>query len=188
VERAVDGDNITLCQHLLEVLDTTAANLFLLLGREGLVVEVQKLLALEGLETTEHTLTNTANGDGTDNLVLEIVLVLGDLGDVPLTLSNLLVGGDEVADESEDGHDDMLSDRDNVGASDLGDGDTAVGLVGRIEVDVIGTDTSSDGNLQLLGLSKTLCCEVTWVETEALLAHVTACGSLARRGTCCGAL
>jgi hypothetical protein len=167
VEWAVDGDNVTLCQHLLEVLDPAAANLLLLLGRQGLVVEVQKLLALEGLETAEHTLTNTANSDGTDNLVLEVVLVLGDLSNVPLTLGDLLVGGDEVADKSEDGHDDVLCDGDNVGASDFGNGDTTVGLVGGIEVDVIRSNTSSDGNLKLLSLSKTLCGKVTGVETVA---------------------
>jgi hypothetical protein len=165
VERAVDGDNIALSQHLLEVLDTAAANLLLLLRRQGLVVEVEELLAVEGLETAEHTLTDAADGDGTDNLVLEIVLVLGDLGDVPLALGDLLVGGDEVADEGQDGHDNVLGDGDDVGASDLGDGDTAVGLVGGIEVDVVRSDTSSDSELQVLSLSQTLCGEVTGVET-----------------------
>ena len=165
MERAVDGDNVTLCEHLLEVLDATAANLLLDLRAQGLVVEVEELLAVEGLETAEDTLTDTADSDGTDDLVLEVVLVLGDLSDVPVTTGDLLVGRDEVADEGEDGHDDVLSDGDDVGASDLGDGDTAVGLVGSIEVDVVGTDTSSDGELEVLGLSKTLCCEVTGVET-----------------------
>ena len=164
MERAVDGDNIALGEHLLEVLDATAANLLLDLRAQGLVVEVEELLAVEGLETAEDTLTDAANSDGTDNLVLEVVLVLGNLGDVPVTTCNLLVGGDKVTDEEEDGHDDVLSDRDNVGTSDLSDGDTAVGLVGSIEIDVVGSDTSSDRKLQVLGLSKTLCCEVTGVE------------------------
>ena len=165
MKRAVDGDDIALCEHLLEVLDATAANLLLDLRAQGLVVEVEELLAVEGLETAEDTLTDTADSDGTDDLVLEVVLVLGDLSDVPVTTGDLLVGRDEVADEGEDGHNDVLSDGDDVGASDLGDGDTAVGLVGSIEVDVVGTDTSSDGELEVLGLSKTLCCEVTGVET-----------------------
>ena len=165
MERAVDGDNIALCEHLLKVLDATAANLLLDLRAQGLVVEVEELLAVEGLETAKDTLTNTANSDGTDNLVLEVVLVLSDLSDVPVTTGDLLVGRDEVADEGEDGHDDVLSDGDDVGTSDLSDGDTAVGLVGSIEIDVVGTDTSSDGELEVLGLSKALCCEVTGVET-----------------------
>ena len=165
MERAVDGDDIALCEHLLEILDATAANLLLDLRAQGLVVEVEELLAVEGLETAEDTLTDTADSDGTDDLVLEVVLVLGDLSDVPVTTGDLLVGRDEVADEGEDGHNDVLSDGDDVGASDLSDGYTAVGLVGSIEVDVVGTDTSSDGELEVLGLSKTLRCEVTGVET-----------------------
>lgn len=178
MERAVDGDNIALSQHLLEVLNTTAANLLLLLGGQRLVVEVEELLAVEGLETAEHTLTDTANSDGTDNLVLEIVLVLGDLSDVPLTLGDLLVGGDEVADEGQDGHDDVLGDGDDVGASNLGDGDTAVGFVRGIEVDVVRSNTSSNGKLQVLSLGQTLGGKVTWVETvdRDLLADVRSDG------------
>jgi hypothetical protein len=61
----------------------------------------------------------------------------------------------------------VLGNRDNVGASDFGHGDTTVGLVGSIEVDVVGSNTSSDGNLQVLGLSKTLLGEVTRMETVA---------------------
>jgi hypothetical protein len=66
----------------------------------------------------------------------------------------------------------VLGDRHDVGARDLGDGDAAVGLVRGIEVDVVGTNTSSDGNLQVLGLCKTLCGEVTGVESGAASAHV----------------
>jgi len=164
VERAVDSDNVTLSEHLLEAIDTAAANLLLDLGAEGLVVVVEQLLAVEGLQTAKNTLTDTADSDGTDNLALEVVLVLGDSSDVPLTIADLVVGGDEVADQGQDGHDNVLSDGDDVGASDLGDGDTAVGLVGSVQVDVVGTDTSGDGDLQLLGLGEALSGEVTGVE------------------------
>ena len=164
VERAVDGDNVTLSEHLLEVLDTAAADLLLSLGGEWLVVVVEQLLAVEGLQTAQDTLTNTADGDGTDNLALEVVLVLGDSGDVPITVADLVVGGDEVADQGEDSHDNVLGDGDDVGAGDLGDGDTAVGLVGSVQVNVVGTDTGSDGELQLLGLGEALSGEVTGVE------------------------
>jgi len=164
VERAVDGDNVTLCEHLLEVLDTTAANLLLLLSAEGLVVEVKKLLAVEGLQTAEDTLADTANGNGTDNLALEIELVLGGLGDVPVTTGDLLASGTEVADESEDGHDDVFGDGDDVGASDLGDGDATVGLVSLVEVDVVRTNTSGDGDLEVLALLQAVGGEVTGVE------------------------
>ena len=162
---AVDGDNIALGEHLLEVLDTTAANLLLGLWAQRLVVKVEELLAVESLQSAEDTLSDTADGDGTDGLALEIVLVLGHGGDVPVTPGNLLVGRDEVADEDEHGHDDMLGDGNDVGASDFGDGDTAVGLVGGVKVDVVGSNTGSDGDLELLGLGQTLSGEVTWVET-----------------------
>lgn len=114
MERAVDGDNVALSEHVLELVDTTAANLGLLLGRQGLVVEVEEFLAVECLQSAEDTLTDTANGDGTDDLVLEIVLVLCDGGDVPVTLGDHLVGGSVVADEDEHGHDDVLGDGNNV--------------------------------------------------------------------------
>ena len=173
VERAVDGDNVTLSEHLLERLDAAAANLLLLLSAEGLVVEVEELLAVEGLQAAEDTLADTANGNGTDNLALEVELVLGGFGNVPVTTGDLLASRAEVADESEDGHDDVLSDRHDVGASDLSNSDTTVGLVRGIEINVVGTDTSSDGNLQVLRLSQTLLCKVTGVESEAWLARVT---------------
>lgn len=166
MERCVDGDDVTLSEHLLEVLDTPAANLLLLLGGERLVVVVEELLAVEWLQAAQDTLTNTANSDGTDDLVLEVVLILGDLSNVPVTASDLLVGRDEVADEGKDGHDDVLSDGDDVGASDLSDGDTAVGLVGSVQVDVVGANTSGDSDLEVLALGKALGGEVTWVETE----------------------
>ena len=129
-----------------------------------MVVEVQKLLAVEWLETSQDTLTDTSNGNGTDDLALEIELVLGRSSDVPLTTLDLLVCGDEVADEDEDGHDHVLGDGDDVGAGDFCNGDAAIGRVRSVEVDVIGTDTSSDGKLELLGLCETFGGKVTWVE------------------------
>lgn len=164
VQRAVDGDNVALGEHLLEGVDAAAANLGLDLGLEALVVKVQQLLASERLEAAQDTLTDAADGDGADNLALEVVLLLGDGGDVPLAAGDLLVGGHEVAEEDEDGHDDVLGDGDDVGAGDLGDGDAAVGLVGGDQVDVVGADTSGDGDLEVLGLGQTLSGQVTGVE------------------------
>lgn len=167
MERAVDGDDVTLGQHLLQAVDSAAANLLFHLLGEGLVVEVEQLLAVKGLQSAQDTLTNTANGDGAHDLVLKIVLVLGDLGDVPVTALDHLVRGHKVADEGQDGHEDVLGDRHDVGAGDLGDGDAAIGLVGGVEVDVVGTNTSGDGNLELLGLGQTLSGEVAGVEAGA---------------------
>jgi hypothetical protein len=164
VQGAVDGDNVALGDELLEGVNTAGANLLLRLSRERLVVVVEELLTAEGLKTAEDTLANAANSDGTDNLALEIELLLGGVGDIPLTTLDLLVGRDEVADEDEDGHDDVLSDGDDVGASDLGDSDAAIGRVGGVEVDVVRTDTSSDGNLEVLGLGQTLSVQVAGVE------------------------
>jgi hypothetical protein len=131
-----------------------------------LVIIVQKLLAVEWLETSQDTLSDTANSDGTDNLALKIELVLGSGSNIPLTSLDLLVCRNEVADKDEDGHDNVFSDGNNIGASDFGDGDTPISLVGSVQVDVIRSNTSSDGNLELLGLGKTLSVEVAWVEAR----------------------
>lgn len=165
VQRAVDGDDIALSKHLLEVLDASAANLLLLLRRKRLVVKVQQLLAVEWLEAAEDALSDTANGNGADDLVLQVILVLCNGGDVPVTGGDLLVRRDEVADEGEDGHDDVLSDGDDIGARDFGDGDAAIGLVRRVEVDVVGADACRDGELQVLCLGEALCGEVAGVES-----------------------
>lgn len=62
----------------------------------------------------------------------------------------------------------MLGDRDDVGASDLSDGDTAVDLVGDVQVDVVRTNTGGDGKLEVLGLPETLLGQVARVETARL--------------------
>jgi hypothetical protein len=64
----------------------------------------------------------------------------------------------------------VLGDGDDVGAGNLGDGYTTVGLVGGIQVDVVRADTSGDGELELLGLGQALGSEVTGVEAACLLA------------------
>jgi hypothetical protein len=48
VERTVDSNDIGLTEHLLERLDSATANLLLCLGIEGLVIEIEKFLAVEG--------------------------------------------------------------------------------------------------------------------------------------------
>lgn len=175
MQGAVDGDDVTLSKHLLEVLDATGANFLLNLGVEGLVVVVEELLAAEGLQTAEDTLTNTTDGNGTDDLALEVELVLGDGGNVPLAVADHLVGGNEVADEVENGHDNVLGNGDNVAAGDLGDSDTTVGLVGGVEVDVVRANTSSDSDLKVLGLGQTLLGEVTGVETTLSVQSTSQC-------------
>jgi hypothetical protein len=49
----------------------------------------------------------------------------------------------------------VFGDGDDVGARDFSDSDTAIGLVGGIEVDVVGTDTCGDGDLEFLCFGET---------------------------------
>ena len=63
----------------------------------------------------------------------------------------------------------MFGDGDNIGASYFGDGDTAIGFVGGVKVDMVGSDTCCDGNLELLCFGETFRSEVSWVETLLLL-------------------
>ena len=166
MQRTVDGNNITLSQHLFKTVHSSAADLFFDLRLEWLVVVVEELLAFECFQSSEHTLTNTANSNGTNDLVFQIEFILGNCSDVPLAALNLLVSRYKVSDKGEDSHDDMLGNRHNVGSSDFGDSDTTVCLVGGIKVNVVGTDTGGDGDLELLGLGQSLCGQVTWVETS----------------------
>lgn len=67
----------------------------------------------------EYSVTNSTSTESSDDLVLEVVGVSSDGGDVPVSSHDLLVGGNEVSDEKEDGHDDVLGDGDDVGSSDF---------------------------------------------------------------------
>ena len=164
MKRSVNGNNITLSKHILQLVNTTAANLLLNLRLKRLVVVVQKLLAVERLQTAQHTLTNTANGNGTNDLILEVELVLGNRRNIPLATANLLVCRDKVADQGEDGHDNMLGDGDDIGPGDLGHGNATVGLVGSVQVDMVRANTGSDGELQVLSFGQALGGQVTGVE------------------------
>jgi hypothetical protein len=57
----------------------------------------------------------------------------------------------KVPDEQEDRHHNVLSDRDDIGTRDLQNLDTA--LHSSVEVDVVGTNTSGNTELEFLGLS-----------------------------------
>jgi len=72
----------------------------------------------------------------------------------------------------------MFGDGDNVGPGNFGDGDTTISLVGGVKVDVIGSDTRCDSNLELLGFGETLCGEVTWVESFVVVSCITWIGNL----------
>lgn len=149
---AIDGDDIALPKHLLKVCYTATADFLLLFWGKGLVVVVEKLLAVEGLEAAKNTLANASDGDSSDHLALEVKLVFGRLCNIPPSLLDHLVGRDEIPNEDQDGHDDVLGYGHDVRTSNLGDGDAAIGLVGGIQVDMIRANAGGDGKLELLGL------------------------------------
>ena len=164
VEGTVNGNNVTLGHHVGKVLDTAAADLLLDLRAQCLVVVVEKLLAVEGLQAAKDTLANTANTDSSHHLVLKVEFVLRDSSNIPLAIADLVMGGDEVANQGQNRHHNMLGHGNHVGAGHLSHGDTTVGLVGSIEVDVVGANTGGDGKLQLLGLGEALRSEISGVE------------------------
>ena len=168
MERAVDSDNVTLAKHFLEIHDATATNFLLLFRRKGLVIVVEKFLAIEWLQAAQNTLANSADGYSTDNLSFKVELTLGCLGDIPSALLNHLMGRDEVSDQDEDSHNDMLCNRHNIGPCDLCYRDTAVGLVSSVEVDMVRTDPSRDGKLELLSLGQALCSKISGVEARKM--------------------
>jgi len=165
MQRAVNGNDITLGDHFLQGINASTTNLLLDLGLQRLVVEIQQLLTIKWLQSPQYTLTNSSYSNSSYNLAFEIKLVLGSGSDVPFTGLDLFMCGDEVTDEDEDGHNDVLGNGDNIGACYFGNGDTSIGLVGCVQVDVIGADSSCDGDLELLGLGETFGGEVTGVET-----------------------
>lgn len=166
MQRAIDGNNIALPQHFLKTLHTSASDLFFDFWFEGLIVEVEQLLAIKRLQSSQDALSDTANGDGPDDFVLEIILALCDSCNVPVSRRDLLVGWDEVANEDEDGHEDVLGDGDNVGARDFGNGDSAVGLVGSVKVNMVRSDARGHGELEILGFGETLGGQVTRMEAR----------------------
>src|SRR3546814_10763670 len=78
---------------------------------------------------------------------LDIVGTRHAIGDVPAALADPVVGRDVIADEAEDHHHDMLGNADRVAEGDLGHRDA--GLDRRVEIDMVGTDTSSERELEL---------------------------------------
>ena len=161
IERAVDGEHVELGKEVLEIFATDSAGVLLEL-LVTLVVVVGELGAVEGLQSLENARANTSGAKGTNDLTFKVVGLTSYLSNVPVTFEVLSIGGNKVADENEDGHNDVLSDRDDVGASDLVDRNVL--LVGDIEIDVVGTDTGSDTTLEVLSGLEHLGGQVTRVE------------------------
>jgi hypothetical protein len=162
VQRAIDGHDITQREHLLQRLNSSATNLLFDVGRHGLVVVVEHFHGVEGLASLEDTLADSAATNGTDDLTLEIVGVLGDSSNIPAARDDLLVGGDKVSDQNEHSHDNMLSDGLDIRTSDFQNSD--ISSVGSIEINVVRAHTGSDADLELLGLVDSLLVDVARVE------------------------
>lgn len=130
--------------------------------REVGIVEPQKLLAVKALQSLQDPVPDSAAADGADHLAFEVESVASNLGNVPVIGDDLLVGGDLVSDQCQDGHDDMLGDTDDVGAGNFGDGNLV--LVGRIQIDMITANAGSDAKLELRGLLDQVGREIARVE------------------------
>jgi len=162
VKRAVDGNDIALRDKLLEVLDAAGIHSLGSGSGEGSIVVVEELLGVEGLEALENAVADTTSTDGADNLALEIKGVASNIRDLPVAALDHLVGGDKVADEEEDAHDDVLCNGGDVGAGHFQDLDSAVDS--SVEIDVVRADTCGDADLEVLGLVDELLGEVARVE------------------------
>lgn len=181
VERGVDGNDVALGNEVLQVFDTTSTDGLGSSFRESGVVVVNELLGAEGQHTLENAVANTASTDGTDDLspgnvsiccsqkdeatayfALQIECISGDFRHLPVTTCGHLVSGDEVSDEEQHVHDDVLGDGGNVGSGDLEDLDLAVD--GGFQVNMVGADTSGDADLEVLGPLEEVGGEVSGME------------------------
>ena len=167
MQRTVDRDYITLSQHLFQVIYTSASNFFLNLRLERLVVKVQQLLAVKWLESSQHAFADTPDSDCAHDLVLEIVFVLCNGGDIPVSTRNLLMSWNKVANEGEDGHENMLCHGYDIGTSDFSNRDATVGFVPGIKVNVVGSNAGSNGKFELLSFSESFGGQVPWVEANS---------------------
>lgn len=141
----VDRNNIALGKHFLKSVYTAASDLLLHSRRQWLVVIVQQLLAVKRLQSSQNALANPAHANGANDLMLNVVLVLRHRSYVPFSARNLLVCGHKVADEDKDSHEDMLGDGNDIASRHFGNGDAAVCLVGRVQVDMVRPNTGRDG-------------------------------------------
>jgi hypothetical protein len=83
---------------------------------EGEKGRTEELLAIERLEPLKDAITNTASSKGSDDLAFEVIRGFRNGSDFPSARNNLPMRGNEITDEEEDRHDDVLSDRDDVAA------------------------------------------------------------------------
>lgn len=104
MKRAVDGDDITLRDHVLKFLHSSSLDSLGRLSREASVIEPQKLLAIEGLQSLQDSVPDSTTAYGTDNLTLEVKGITSNFGNVPVVGLDLLVSWNKVANQKQDGH------------------------------------------------------------------------------------
>ena len=118
------------------------------LGQPVLVVVMQ--LDVERLQPAQRREADAAGGDGADIHAFEVVGALDAIGDVPAASDHPAVGGDVVAHQRQDHHDDVLGHADGIAVRHLGDGDA---LVHRgLKIGVIRADAGGDDQLELFRL------------------------------------
>jgi len=114
------------------------------------------------LESLQDSVADSSAANGADHFALEVESVSGDLGNIPVVGNDLLVRGDLVTDQGQDGHDDMFGNADDVGSGHFCDGDLV--LVGRVQIDVVTSDSGSDTELEVWSLFDQVRREVARVE------------------------
>jgi len=162
VERTVDGDDVALGDELLKALNAASIHSLGSCVGQRCIVIVEEFFAVEGNETLKNTVSNTSSTDGAKNLALQVEGVPCNIGNLPVTAFDHLMGRDKVADEQKDAHDNMFGDGDNVGSGNLENLDPLVDS--GIEINVIGTNASCDAKLEVLCLVNEFFGKVTRVE------------------------
>ena len=82
-------------------------------GKIG-VIKPEQLLAIEALQSLQYPVTDTSGANSSHDLAFEIVSATSNVGDCPVVADDLLMCWRVVADEGEDGHDNVFGDRDDV--------------------------------------------------------------------------
>ena len=143
-----------------------------LAGWERVVVIVQKLLAIERLETLQDPVSDPTCPNGANNFTLKIKGVPGDVSYFPVSAFDHLVSGHEVPDEKEDRHHDVFCDGRDIGPSHFQDlnlfvdgceheritldsvsGGACEMVLACIQIDVVTANTSRNAKFQVLSLA-----------------------------------
>jgi len=112
--KTYESKDVAVGRHLLSRVEPLKVELLLDGGGEAVPVGVHEL-DVERLEEAEHAESDTTSGNGSDGHALQVVAAHDGIGDVPSAVDDDVVRGDEVADEGEDLHDNVLAKRGGLG-------------------------------------------------------------------------